>query len=273
MNGLIHGLNNTYLYTAKKVVATWVDGQRTAESQGTGFFILKGNKEIVFVTNRHVIDPEYADPKYKGYKFYNLRIETFTASNSVGWPLELSSATIAKTKIGFDVNPHNDVACLMDMLVNDALVASFHIPYDMLATEEWIDTKLSVCDQIAYPGFPMWFDHKKNAPIFRMGTIASDPRGDYSFQENEPEAARIAYEGFSSCGASGSPVFAVQKGFKVSGAIEAPEDFFRPVKLVGINAGHYTDEKERHSGISFFYKSSVIKRIIDNMLGASPPSS
>lgn len=139
------------------------------------------------------------------------------------------------------------------------------IQYDFLASEEWINTKLTVCDTIAYPGFPEWFDHKNNTPIFRMGTIASNPRSDYCCGDNDPVAARVAYEGFSSGGASGSPVFAIQKGFRVGGGIQAPEDFFREVKVVGINAGLFFNDKG-HSGISYFYKSSVIKNIIDEMI-------
>ena len=98
-----------------------------------------------------------------------------------------------------------------------------------------------------------------------MGTIASDPRTNYCYRNGDPIAARIAYEGFSSEGASGSPVFATQKGFPVGEGLEAPEDFYREMKLIGIHAGHYHSDKG-HSGISYFYKSSVIKNIIDRIM-------
>ena len=95
-----------------------------------------------------------------------------------------------------------------------------------------------------------------------MGTIASDPRMSYSYITGAPISSRIAYEGFSTAGSSGSPVFAVQRGFRTGGGISAPSDFFREVKLIGINAGHFEDQIG-HSGISFLYKSSVIHDIIN----------
>ena len=97
-----------------------------------------------------------------------------------------------------------------------------------------------------------------------MGTIASDPRLNYSCYPGEPIASRIAYEGFSTGGASGSPVFAIQRGFLTGDGISAPADFYREVKLIGINAGHFKDQ-DGHSGISYLYKSSAIHDIIDSM--------
>lgn len=97
-----------------------------------------------------------------------------------------------------------------------------------------------------------------------MGTIASDPRLSYSYVPGAPDASRIAYEGFSTGGASGSPVFAIQRGFQTGGAISASEGFYREVKLIGINAGHFSDQVG-HSGISYFYKSSAILDLIDTI--------
>lgn len=36
---MMHGLNNTYLYAAKKIIAKWSDGSTQVELRGTGFFI------------------------------------------------------------------------------------------------------------------------------------------------------------------------------------------------------------------------------------------
>ena len=71
-------------------------------------------------------------------------------------------------------------------------------------------------------------------------------------------------EGFSTGGTSGSPVFAVQRGFKVGGILTAVEGFYCEVKVISINAGHFYD-LHRHSGISYLYKSSAILDIIDSM--------
>lgn len=262
---MIHGIKNEYLYSAKKVIAQWKKGENIEYRQGTGFFVQTEKGQLFFVTNRHVFEPGYSEPNYKGYALESLSIESYKSVDQNGLPLDFNRASVSQAKYSFDKNPNNDIVCLTNLSVFNCLEINCSIQYDFLASEEWINTKLTVCDTIAYPGFPEWFDHKNNTPIFRMGTIASNPRSDYCCCDNDPVAARVAYEGFSSGGASGSPVFAIQKGFRVGGGIQAPEDFFREVKVVGINAGHFFNDKG-HSGISYFYKSSVIKNIIDEMI-------
>lgn len=195
----------------------------------------------------------------------SIRFESLDFENTNPPTPKLSVAHIQNwNEFVFHSNPHNDIACLKSVHVDNSLAVSFAIPYSMLATDEWLQNKLSVCDSLAYPGFPDWFDKQNNTPIFRMGTIASDPRLNYSCFPGEPIASRIAYEGFSTGGASGSPVFAIQRGFPTGDGISAPADFYREVKLIGINAGHFKDQ-DGHSGISYLYKSSAIHDIIDSM--------
>lgn len=261
---MIHGINNTFLYSAKKIIAKWSNGNDVLELRGTGFFLEKDG-ELIFVTNRHVVEPGYSDANYKDFKVIDFKFECLNSDVDGGTPQKLAIMSIVNHDgFVFHSNPYNDVACLKNVQVENCTPVSFAIPYTLLATDEWISQKLSVCDSIAYPGFPEWFDRQNNTPIFRMGTIASDPRLNYSYLPSGPIASRIAYEGFSTGGASGSPVFAIQRGFPVGGAISASEDFYREVKLIGINAGHFKDQ-DGHSGISYLYKSSVIHDIIDSM--------
>ncbi len=91
-------------------------------------------------------------------------------------------------------------------------------------------------------------------PIMRTGTIASDPKFDYSWDKSS-HGNCIAYEGFSSEGASGSPIFAPPRG--MTGIPNSRHGY-----LIGINAGHIP-EQYGHSGISYFYKSTVILEIIE----------
>ncbi len=65
----------------------------------------------------------------------------------------------------------------------------------------------------------------------------------------------VAYEGFSTEGASGSPIFAPPRGME-----NIPNS--RHGYLIGINAGHIP-ENYGHSGISYFYKSTIIIDIIE----------
>jgi len=259
---MIHGLNNTFLYAAKKIITICSNGTATESFRGTGFFIQK-DTDFFFVTNRHVVEPGYADAKYKGFNLVEFKIESYETFDANKLPCTLKSASVVNlSDFKFDQNENNDVACIRNPQFVGGMTINAPIPYSMVATDEWITQKLSVCDTIAYPGFPEWYDRKNNTPVFRMGTIASDPRLNYSYMPGAPVASRIAYEGFSTGGASGSPVFAVQRGFKTGGAITAPEDFYREVKLIGINAGHFKDQVG-HSGISYLYKSSVIHDIIN----------
>lgn len=262
---MLHGLKNSFLYSAKKLNALCKKGNESINSQGTGFFIITADKQSFLITNRHVIDPGYSAPQYKGFVLEELTIESYKSIDPSGQPLEFKKNSVKNANTYFDENQYNDIACLANLTLHEGITINCPIEYNLLADKEWINTKLTVCDSIAYSGFPEWFDHQKNIPIFRMGTIASDPRTDYCYRNGDPIAARIAYEGFSSEGASGSPVFATQKGFPVGEGLEAPEDFYREMKLIGINAGHYHSDKG-HSGISYFYKSSVIKNIIDRIM-------
>ena len=34
---MMHGLNNMYLYAAKKIISRWTNGQEQVELRGTGF--------------------------------------------------------------------------------------------------------------------------------------------------------------------------------------------------------------------------------------------
>jgi hypothetical protein len=98
-------------------------------------------------------------------------------------------------------------------------------------------------------------------PILRTGTLASDPRYDYSWT-NAFKGQCLAYEAFSFGGSSGSPVFALQKGPKPGAGISFPG--FRDLMMIGINAGHLPTENSGHSGISYLYKSSAIVDLIDS---------
>lgn len=264
---MLHGLSNEFLYSAKRIVTYWNTSKGLIESTGTGFFVRKDN-DIYLITNRHVVELTYAHPEYDGAVLKHFLIEGYECAEVGKLPSQYSTLAI-KNANDFVVHPNrfNDIACLKnpqcDLDISKSNTISLPIAYEMLATVEEINTKLTVCDTIAYPGFPQWYDKKNSTPIFRMGTIASDPRVGYACKITDPDADRVAYEGFSSSGASGSPVFAIQRGFQVGKGINAPEGFYRRVMLVGINAGHFSDDHDHHSGISYFYKSSAIIDVIN----------
>lgn len=241
-----------------------INEKEVIQLQGTGFFVKKFN-DLFLITNRHVIEPGYNNADYKNFTIQEFWVEGFEETDASGIPHTVSDTKILNFKnFIYHANYFNDIACLKAPASANGMKIISALPYTLLATNEWLKHKLSVCDSIAYPGFPQWYDKENNTPIFRMGTIASDPRLNYACFFNEPNADRIAYEGFSTSGASGSPVFSTQRGFAIGNGLSASDDFYREVKLIGINAGHFKDQIG-HSGISYFYKSSAILDIIDSI--------
>jgi hypothetical protein len=259
-----HGLNNTYLYSACKILSTFSNGKESVALIGTGFFINTGDS-LSLITNRHVVDIQYKDypKKYIGYELVSFIFDNHRVDPITKLPTDIIQVQVANfNEFIFPTEPLNDIACLNHVIpVNGDVTIDHAIPINIVATEEQINTKLSVCDFVAFPGFPDWYDRRNNSPILRTGAISSDPRFDYS-NTNNFMGNCMAFEAFSFGGSSGSPVFAIQKGVKLGAGLSAPEDFYREVLLIGINAGHFPAENKQHSGISYLFKSSEILKLI-----------
>lgn len=266
-----HGLNNTFLYTACKLTSTFkcqVTG-KTITGTGTAFFVTNRIGKVCLVTNRHNVDIDYNKPtlKYKNYVLTSLIIDNRQYDSQTGLPTKIIELEIENLNaLRFSQTYENDIACIVDVKIigSESKEIAFSIDYNFIADNEKINSKLSVCDFVAYPGFPDWYDKLNNNPILRTGTIASDPRFNYS-NKTETIGECMAFEAFSFGGSSGSPVFAIQRGFPTGGAIQAGENFYRPVMLIGINAAHLSVDgpDKQHAGISLMYKSSAILDIID----------
>jgi Trypsin-like peptidase domain len=269
-----HGLNITNLYTANRIRSVFVDScGKQKEISGTCFFVSKvKDGKITFVsliTNRHCVDLDYNQrtPKYKDYSLKEIEVTIKLNNETTGLPtVENKLKVINLQGFIFHSNEANDVTCLNNPEFLYSIPSIYYtISYDYIADKQWIESNLTICDFVAFPGYPPWFDKLNNLPIIRMGTIASDPRFDYSWIDSN-KGAVIGYEAFSYGGSSGSPVFAVQKGFPVAPPLSG--GFYRESKLIGINAGHLDIEgtEKQHSGISYFYKSTIIKELIDRSI-------
>ncbi|GEO11556.1 hypothetical protein SAE01_40520 [Segetibacter aerophilus] len=236
---------------------------------GTAFFVTNKNRQACLVTNRHNVDRDYMEPtaKYKTFRLTKLTVDNRQNNPATGLPTKIIELDISNySELHFSETYENDIACIIRVQINGGQQQKIEFPIDyaMIADIEKINSKLSVCDFVAFPGFPDWYDKLNNNPILRTGTIASDPRFNYS-NKKESIGECIAYEAFSYGGSSGSPVFAIQKGFPIGAGLQAGEDFYRPIMLVGINAGHLLVDgyDKHHSGISLMYKSSAILEIIN----------
>lgn len=239
------------IYCSYKVTSIFADelgNRRTC--RGTGFFIGTKEGRLAFVTNRHVLDPQY---KRTGVHVSMKLIELRILGKTKGGDTYEMLMSPRQTPL-FPQNYQDDVACMVDPLaspLSEGTAEVFHhFGIEGLADESFFMESLHPGEQVFYAGFPDPHDKLAERPLLRSGTIASDPRYPYSNTGND-EGARIAYEAFSSGGASGSPVWAASRSFQgYPGS--------RRGAVIGVNAGHIEGQFGAHSGISFFYKSSVV---------------
>ncbi|MXX95387.1 MAG: trypsin-like peptidase domain-containing protein [Gammaproteobacteria bacterium] len=266
---MFHGLDNRFLYSAYQIHSTFVNIEGDQKwCSGTGFWMKDRDSKMILITNRHVLDIAYSDNENVGYSLQNLVVSGKAISHCSKRPEIDQKWSVDISQIKLSKDGKNDIACLIHPTVtafqgSEEQVIDYWIPRDLFATKNDFEASFSVCDFVAYPGFPPWYDKRQNRPILRTGTISSDPRYDYSWS-SDYEGECVAYEAFSYGGSSGGPVFAVQKGPKPGAGISFPG--YRPLKLIGINSGHLPvakNEKNIHSGISLLYKASAILDIID----------
>lgn len=259
---MFHGISNQFLYAVSRVELKFVNPTTSeeVESQGTGFFVVK-DEQIYFITNRHVLDISRIDAKYVDFRLDTIKFDLRRYDKESKSTLSDKVEAVLYTKTLPD-DDCDDVVCLSQIkLEGKGVRADVYFPYDMLADEACLENEISVCDSIAVIGFPYAYDRLNNMPVLRSGVISSDTRQNYSISNNYMGHV-IAYEAYSTGGLSGSPVLALQKGFPVGGTLTTPEGFYRPVKIVGINAGRLNDLDGVHQQMSYMYKSEVIRKLI-----------
>jgi hypothetical protein len=222
---------------------------------------------MFLVTNRHVLDLKYKDQKYNGFDLTSISL----TGRFSGDELRTIVPILMRNGIIFHDNPLNDVACIpapiFDLPAKEKIILDYFLDSDLLAGADEFQKDLSVCDFVAFPGYPEWHDNVEVRPIFRGGTIASDPRKSFHHESASGVVGGdcVAYEAFSFGGSSGSPVFALQKGIKPGAGITFGA--YRDARLIGINGGHFRSTDSFHSGISYFYKSSVILDVVNKLVG------
>lgn len=178
-------------------------------SQGTGFYysLVDGEKHILFlVTNYHVLtgnEPNTSkSPKGDNIKFYfhkdpqnpgdvnEVRIQLYTKNQKEIW-------------VTSNEYPDADVAAIpmLSVFTKGAAVSAI--------TEKWTESNLKIrpTSTITLTGYPYGFFDKKNwLPIWKTGTIATEPSYDF---EGKP-LMLIDISAFP--GMSGSPAFAIANG-------------------------------------------------------------
>lgn len=246
-----------FLYASYRVETTHVDSQGTGKSGVATGFVVEGKPKVPwFVTNRHVVDLDFRQPtpKYRDFKLRDFAITGRRADDSI-YTLRLDP----DARRFFHPDVENDVVliepkCIWEGVPEPERSLHWHFGREQLAGNAEFAAALQAFDLVCYPGFPDQHDKLGNRPILRSGHIASDPRFDYSW-DRAHHGSCVAYEGFSFGGSSGSPVYAPARG-----TTTIPNS--RHGFLVGVNAGHVPTHPSGHSGISYFYKSTVVLEIM-----------
>lgn len=270
---MYHGLTHEAIYAAVRTVSVF-DGRHgdVKEISGTSF-VLSVEGKAVLVTNRHIVDLNFGrtDGKYVGFTLRHLICEVRARDSKDGSPGKNRSYVVPMThnEISYDSNPLNDVAIIFDVQSSNRDGSEnrcweYCFEYSDVATEEELRDELQPFDVLAFPGFPEGFDKRGLRAIIRGGTVACDPRFEYSF-ESQDKGDILLFEGFSFGGSSGSPVIAVPKVPPVN-VDHHPANRFRRLMVVGVNAGHVSASCGQHAGLSYFVRSSVIRRIIQTRL-------
>lgn len=259
------GVSVDWLHSAVRILPYFKDKDVPSEPEiclpGTGFFLSDRNANVHIITNRHVLDPSYSDPRYKNHQLSKLCVIISRKSEESGRPSR-KAFLLMNQDTHFHQSLANDVAMIkkpkmiempLDANKGGAINIDYNINFEMVCREEELEKDMVPSDFVVFPGYPSQIDSDYEYPIMRTGTISSDPRIDFHFG-NSIQGQCVAYEAFSVGGLSGSPVFATQKGIQGNGFTDS--GYRRPM-LVGINAGHL-DSSNTHSGLSYFYKSSTI---------------
>ena len=253
---MFHEPPENFLYSSYRVDAKHTDSSGTSkEGIATGFVVEGRAGEAWFITNRHVVDLDYrqATAKFKDFQLTEFSITGRRSDDSI-----YTFGLHPNARMFFHDDEENDVVviephCVWEGVPENQRSLHWHFGKEHLADESVFKESMQPFDVVCYAGFPDQHDKLGNRPILRSGHIASDPRYDYSW-DSKPRGQCVAYEGFSLSGSSGSPVFAPPRG-----TTTMPNS--RHGFLVGINAGHLPNHPSGHSGISYFYKSTVITEI------------
>ena len=268
----VSGINQNVVFSVCRVFAHFRDDLgNPLDVHGTGFWIKKKNGELVFVTNKHNVDPTLklgADTKYS-LEGLDINLRSIDSGGRVG----------SETKF-FPVNEINkclyksasaDVAILDAPKVGDATYKPFaFIGYSDLANQDFFQNKTALMDMASFIGYPgssssHWWDEKLDLAIARLVNIASYPSIQFSNHAIATSDVTLV-SGLSFSGSSGSVVFLHEKGVKVGNGL-VNTGYVEP-KVLGIMSGHFwepdaTPKMFMHSGLSYFTRSTSILELMN----------
>jgi hypothetical protein len=266
---MYHPADASVLYSAHKLFMGFEDeyGKLKEGFTGTCFFV-ESDSHLFLLTNRHNIDAGYKDKNKRQWKLASLSISGYDSKSKYfkGDIVEIKGPI-------FPAVWDEDVAILkvtgfkVDKEFSGG-VSIRHIQREAIADDAFF-SDYNASEFVVFSGYPTWHDRHENRPIIRSGIIASDPKTNYTGPNDDPGSRRIAFEGFSFEGSSGSPVFSLAFGLIAGPGLSGIR--YRHQRLIGINLGHETDGRTGiHSGISRMIKSTVVLELIDSMIAQFP---
>lgn len=298
------GVTRSHLYSACLLNATlyYQPGDKHSMCRATGFIAQYPNRKgWGLVTNRHVGEPVWQDPKkFEGTTLESLTAEIWVTTDRL-LKYELTSvepvlhddATIdvCVFPLPFD-KPFNGSVVIFDAVPLDfstmdeteqakaikeldakysvteqgmEILPQHFLPWDFLVASEQYWNVLDVGEMAFFPGFPAWYDKSQRRPVMRSGAIMSDPQTDIKVFEGAPRPGdgnrQMLFEAFSTDGNSGSPVYVAQRGLYLGPPLSY-EGVYHPLLFAGINAGHLDDAQRKHVGVSRMHKASVVLDVL-----------
>lgn len=264
---MYHPIPRHWLLATNKIEVAFRNAHDHKIGHGSGFWVRNG-EALVFATNRHVIDIEYRDPKYKGhgYVLSSMQVLSFDSSGRSGRQ-QVNGAVIATHE-----DPNIDIALLQILDVsNPDGISVVPANIDVIADTDFLETELEWGAQVSFSSFQPWRDTHSERPILRTGILSSDPA--YAFVSTKIGRDRVhLLEAFSFAGSSGSPVIANAKGIPTGPELTGGD--FRPARIIGMMTGHLRNEESdsgvpdrTHTGLSFCHRSDLLLAMVH---GAEP---
>jgi len=243
----------------------------TIIGQATGFFYLTeldGRPQIALVTNWHVLSGRNADNPCltlhkKGATPDSIRITTIAKSS------DLTRGQM--TVLHYDFPMYEDdgrARWLQHPLKNDIDIALAFVndnvsgakiePVNVVA--DAYDMKIEVGNDVYILGYPLGYRHFAHTPIWKRGTIASEPNYDI---EGSDAGKRVLIDATTRSAMSGSPVIMRQKTHYLSaeGSIVQKANATR---FIGVYAQRpkLKGEGSESAELGYFFRSGHIDEII-----------
>ena len=252
----------SWLLATNKIEVAFRNAHDHKPGHGSGFWV-RSSEDLLFATNRHVIDIEYRDPKYRGhgYVLSSVEILTFDPSGRSGRQCVVHAVILTHE------DPDIDIALLrVSGVINPDGISVEPANVEVIADSRFLETELEWGAQISFSSFQPWRDTQTERPILRTGILASDPA--YPFVSTKFNRADVhLLEAFSFAGSSGSPVFANAKGIQLRAGLSGGG--FRPARIIGMMTGHLLNEDsdagapdKTHTGLSYCHRSDLLLSMV-----------